>query len=82
METYPQVLLNVRVKERRDIDDIPEVVSCIRGIEEKLGDKGRVLVRFSGTEPLLRIMLEGEDESDISVMAEEIAESARKVLGE
>ncbi len=81
METFPQVLLNVKVKERKEIDDIPEIASKIRGIQEKLGDRGRTLVRFSGTEPLVRVMLEGEDESEIAAMAEEVADSVRRALG-
>ena len=82
MEPLPQVLLNVKVREKKEIDDIPEIVSKIRKTEEKLGDKGRVLVRFSGTELMLRIMLEGEDEDEISAMAEEIADCTKRVLGE
>ena len=82
METYPQVLLNVRVKEKRNIEDIPELSRKIKSAEKKLADRGRVLVRYSGTEPVLRVMLEGEDETEISVIAEEIADYIRKVLGE
>ncbi|MDY7034232.1 MAG: phosphoglucosamine mutase [Thermodesulfobacteriota bacterium] len=82
METYPQVLLNVRVKEKKNIEDIPELSRKIKSVEEKLADRGRVLVRYSGTEPVLRVMLEGEDQTEISVMAKEIADCIRKVLGE
>ncbi|MFH1624415.1 MAG: phosphoglucosamine mutase [Pseudomonadota bacterium] len=81
MEPLPQVLLNVRVREKKAIDDIPEIATRIKKVVQKLGDTGRVLVRFSGTEPILRIMVEGEDEAKISAMAEEIADSAKKVLG-
>ena len=81
MEPLPQVLLNVKVAEKKEIDDIPEIAYKIKKTEEKLGDKGRVLVRFSGTELILRIMLEGEDEDEISAMAEEIADCANRVLG-
>ena len=81
MNTYPQVLLNVRVKKKREIAEFPQVAGTIKSVEEKLGNRGRVLVRFSGTEPLLRVMLEGEDEKEISIMAEEIADCAKSALG-
>ena len=81
MESFPQVLKNVKVKEKREIFDIPEIASKIKKIEQKLGDNGRVLVRFSGTESILRVMLEGENKSEICAMADDIAECAERVLG-
>jgi phosphoglucosamine mutase len=75
MQVYPQVLINVRVsnfgKARLDKDD--EVQLAIREASEELGDTGRVLVRVSGTEPLVRVMLEGEDYTQIKSLAESIA---------
>lgn len=75
MQVYPQVLINVRVsnfgKARLDKDE--EVQLAIREASEELGDTGRVLVRVSGTEPLVRVMLEGEDYSQIKSLAESIA---------
>lgn len=73
MEDYPQRLINVRIKERRRLDEFPEVMRQIRQVERKLGDKGRLLVRFSGTEPLIRIMIEGENEKEIETLAGETA---------
>jgi phosphoglucosamine mutase len=81
MTTLPQVLLNVRVKEKRDLREFPAISSMISRVEEDLGGKGRVLVRFSGTEPLVRVMIEGEDKQRITVMAQEIADSIEKALG-
>ena len=81
MVTFPQVLLNVKVKQKKEIDNVPEIASKVKKIEKKLGDRGRVLVRFSGTEPILRVMLEGEDHTEISAMAEEIADCVKKNLG-
>ena len=81
MIALPQVLLNVRVDERREIAAIPEVQQTIRAAEEKLGDSGRVLIRYSGTEPLLRIMLEGQDKYEISALAHTIGEAIEKHLG-
>lgn len=82
MTALPQVLLNVRVRERRKIEDMPEVAELIADIEERLGDNGRVLIRYSGTEPLLRIMLEGQDQDEINSMASDIARSVTRLIGE
>ena len=61
LTTYPQVLLNVRVREKVDLEKIPEVAAAMREVEDRLGANGRLLVRYSGTEPLLRVMLEGQN---------------------
>lgn len=81
MESMPQVLVNVRVKERTDLAGIPEVSSVIVAVEKKLGEQGRVLIRYSGTEPLLRIMLEGADQAQIEALAEEIAAAVKETIG-
>ncbi len=81
MIALPQVLLNVRVAERRDLAEFPQVQQAIADIEAKLGDSGRVLIRYSGTEPLLRIMLEGQDKYQITEMAHNIAAAIEKHLG-
>jgi phosphoglucosamine mutase len=73
MDQYPQKLINVRIKERRRLSEFPAVIQQIKKVEKKLGEKGRVLVRFSGTEPLVRVMVEGEDEKEIQTLAEETA---------
>ena len=73
MDHYPQKLVNVRIKERRRLEEFPAVILQIRKVERKLGEKGRLLVRFSGTEPLVRVMVEGEDEKKIQTLAEETA---------
>lgn len=82
MIPLPQVLVNVRVRERQDIMTIPPVAAAIRGVEEKLGNEGRVLIRYSGTEPLLRIMLEGQDKYEITGWANEIADLVKQQIGE
>ncbi len=81
MIPLPQVLVNVRVAEKKDILIIPEIARLIKGIEEKLQDEGRILIRYSGTEPLLRIMLEGQDKYQITAFAKEIADLVEKKLG-
>ncbi|GFE58780.1 phosphoglucosamine mutase [Geobacter sp. AOG1] len=81
MIPLPQVLVNVRVREKADIMTIPEVALKIRGIEAKVKDEGRVLIRYSGTEPLLRIMLEGQDKYQITTWAKEIADLVESKIG-
>ncbi len=81
MIPLPQVLVNVRVRERKDIMTLPGVANAIGAVEQKLGDEGRVLIRYSGTEPLLRIMLEGQDKYEISSWANEIADLVKKQIG-
>jgi phosphoglucosamine mutase len=78
---YPQVLLNVHVKTKRPLEECPTIHGSIEAARRELGDQGRVVVRYSGTEPLLRIMMEGPEESRLTRLAEEIAEAAKKVLG-
>jgi len=82
MIPLPQVLVNVRVSEKRDLMEIPAAAALIRDIEAKLGLDGRILIRYSGTEPLLRIMIEGQDKYQITGWAKEIAEAVEKVIGE
>lgn len=80
LTSYPQVLVNVRVKARTDVATVPEVASVMQAVEARLAGQGRLLVRYSGTEPLLRIMLEGKDQGDITAWANEIADAVRATL--
>ncbi|HLU99838.1 MAG TPA: phosphoglucosamine mutase [Acidobacteriota bacterium] len=82
LEKLPQVLVNTRVKEKRDLSTLPIVSDKIRAIEKQLEGRGRVLVRYSGTEPLARVMVEGEDAAEIEAYAHDIIESLQRVLGE
>jgi phosphoglucosamine mutase len=82
LTTYPQVLVNVRVREKKDLQTVPAVASAIAGIEERLGDRGRLLVRYSGTEPLLRIMIEGEHQDEIRAWAATLGEAVRAAIGD
>jgi phosphoglucosamine mutase len=81
MVTYPQVLVNVRVRARRDLSSVPEIRNAVSEVENRLAGQGRLLVRYSGTEPLLRIMLEGKDQKQIEAWANEIAGVVRERLG-
>ena len=79
--TCPQVLLNVRVCEKRALREIPSVAEAMQDVERRLGGRGRLLVRYSGTEPLLRIMIEGQDDAEIHAWAEKIAHAVRQEIG-
>jgi len=81
MTIYPQVLVNVRVKERRDLSTLPKVKQHIARLEKKLDGTGRLLIRYSGTEPLVRIMIEGEREPEIQNWADELADTVRNAIG-
>ncbi len=80
MTATPQVLLGVKVKSKPDLKGIPEIQQAIQAAESKLNSSGRVLVRYSGTEPLLRVMVEGKDRNEIQSVAEELASVVRRSL--
>jgi phosphoglucosamine mutase len=81
LTTYPQVLLNVRVRERVDLRSVPAIAATIDVIESRVAGQGRLLVRYSGTEPLLRVMLEGRDQNEIRAWAQEIVDVVKEHLG-
>jgi phosphoglucosamine mutase len=81
MKTYPQTLVNVKVKKRHDLAEVPEIAKQIREIEKTLEGRGRVLVRYSGTEPKVRVMLEGENEAEIKRHAADLARLISDKLG-
>jgi len=81
LEVYPQLLLNIKVHNRRPLEEMPAVAAEIRAAEQAFGDGGRVLVRFSGTEPLARVMVEGPDLAQVEVFASRIARVIEKELG-
>jgi phosphoglucosamine mutase len=80
IERFPQVLLNIAVAEKRPLDQLPEMTRRIRQVEDELGKRGRVLVRYSGTERKARIMVEGEDEERVRAYAEDLAATLRRAL--
>jgi phosphoglucosamine mutase len=81
LKVYPQTLVNVRLRTRRPLEELPAVQSEIRAAESELADRGRVLVRFSGTEPLARVMVEGSDTESVQHWADRIANAIRTELG-
>jgi phosphoglucosamine mutase len=82
LEPYPQVLLNVRVRARPEVGEVPSLARAIDEAARRLGDRGRVLVRYSGTEPLLRIMMEGPEREEVELLAREVEHAARAAIGE
>ncbi|NOY12484.1 MAG: phosphoglucosamine mutase [Deltaproteobacteria bacterium] len=81
MTSLPQVLVNVRVRKKAALADIAPIKKVIDEVEGELAGKGRVLVRYSGTEPLLRVMIEGEDQLRIAELADNVASAVREHLG-
>jgi phosphoglucosamine mutase len=80
LTSYPQVLMNLRVTRKVDLKTIPTVASVMDVVEGRLAGHGRLLVRYSGTEPLLRVMLEGRDEGELKKWGQEIVDAARAAL--
>lgn len=81
LRVYPQVIVNVKVREKSPLDQIPSVVARIRAAEEELRDSGRVVIRYSGTEKLARVMIEAECEEAMRRHADAIADAIRAELG-
>jgi phosphoglucosamine mutase len=81
LTTFPQVLLNVRVREKVELKSVPAVAATIARVEARVAGQGRLLVRYSGTEPLLRVMLEGRQQAEIRGWAQEIVDVVKEHLG-
>jgi len=81
IELYPQVMINVPVAKRVPFQDVPEIQKSLKVAQDKLGDTGRTLLRYSGTEPLARVMVEGQDSKLVESICKEISEVVAKVLG-
>lgn len=81
-ERYPQVLVNVRVREKRPFDEVDAIKEAAVGLERELGARGRLLLRYSGTEPLARVMIEGERQEEIERQAKALASVIQRELGE
>ena len=79
--TYPQVLVNVRVREKQALTSVAPIAAAMERVETRLAGEGRLLVRYSGTEPLLRVMIEGKNQEQIQAWAAEIAGVVREHLG-
>jgi phosphoglucosamine mutase len=81
LKVFPQVIVNVKVREKKPLESIPAVAAAIRAAEDALKDSGRVVIRYSGTEPLARVMIEAENEAAMKKHAEAIATAIRTELG-
>jgi len=81
MEAVPQVLLGVTVSQKPDLSSLPELQQAIQSCEKSLNGMGRVLVRYSGTEPLVRVMVEGQDDSQIRQVADELVKVVKAAIG-
>ena len=81
MRPYPQVLVNVKVREKKELSELPDVSRTLKSVEERLGGRGRAFIRYSGTEALARITVEGRSEEEIQELAGEIASVLRKDIG-
>jgi phosphoglucosamine mutase len=81
MTRFPQSLTSVVVKQKPEISSVPELVQILEKVEKGLGTKGRVLVRYSGTEPVCRIMVEGEKKEEIDEYSRQIADVVKRCLG-
>jgi phosphoglucosamine mutase len=81
LKDVPQVLVNTRVKTRKELSEVPGYTELVAKIRAELGDRGRVFVRYSGTEPVVRVLVEGHDRHRIAAYAEQIAQFAQQQLG-
>jgi phosphoglucosamine mutase len=81
MQKYPQVLVNVKTPKKVNLDTDENIQKAVAVIEKKLGDTGRVLLRASGTEPLIRVMVEGQNEDAVKNFAQQLADDVKKVIG-
>lgn len=79
-ERYPQILVNVKVNEKRPFEDVAEIVEASKKVEDELDGKGRLLLRYSGTENLARVMIEGENQAEIETQANRLAEVIKTSL--
>lgn len=82
LQLFPQRLINVTVKQKQPIENIPVLLKTIQRIEASFSGRGRVLLRYSGTEPLCRVMVEGENDAKVNAYAEELADIVAKSLAE
>ena len=81
MTVFPQVLINVEVKQKPEFHTVPDIHRCIESVERDLGEKGRVLVRYSGTQPLCRVMVEGPTFDETKRYCRQIADIIQERLG-
>ena len=81
LKDYPQTIVNVKVKTKPPLETLPEVVKALAEAESTLGENGRVVLRYSGTEPLARVMVEAEHDADVQRFSQTIATALRNAIG-
>jgi phosphoglucosamine mutase len=81
MTVYPQVLINVAVHAKPEIKTVPSIADAIKAVESELGDRGRVLVRYSGTQPLCRVMVEGPSETETRRYCQQLSDIIKNNIG-
>jgi phosphoglucosamine mutase len=81
LKDYPQVILNVKVKAKPPLDSLTEVARALEEAESTLGENGRVVLRYSGTEPVARVMVEAEHDADVQRFSQSIANALRSAIG-
>jgi phosphoglucosamine mutase len=80
MQKFPQVLINVKTAQKINPEQCEPIQKAVKAVEQKLGSEGRVLLRASGTEPLIRVMVEGRYEDTVNAYANELADVVRNSL--
>jgi phosphoglucosamine mutase len=78
MQVYPQTMINVRMNRRFNVQDSTEVTHALRAAEQELADRGRVVLRASGTEPVVRVMIEGQDASQVERLTRHLADTVKR----
>jgi len=81
LKDYPQVIVNVKVKSKPPLESLPQVIKALAEARNTLGDNGRIVLRYSGTEPLARVMVEAEHQADVDHFAKSVAEAVRGAIG-
>jgi phosphoglucosamine mutase len=81
LKIYPQKIVNVRVRSKPPLESLPEVLRTLREAEKALGKSGRVILRYSGTEPLARVMVEAEHDEDVRRWTDSLASAVRSAIG-
>ncbi|MEQ8289491.1 MAG: phosphoglucosamine mutase [Gammaproteobacteria bacterium] len=80
MQKFPQIMRNVRLQEKFDLSDNPEIVAAVKDVESTLGKSGRVVLRPSGTEPLVRVMIEGENEKQVEMLVDQLTQTVESIV--
>jgi phosphoglucosamine mutase len=81
LKKYPQAQRNLVVREKRPLEELPQITNLVRETENELNGKGRVLLRYSGTEPKVRLLIEGREQSQIDRQADRIADAIQSAIG-